>query len=156
MRITPIRDLIGAHPLFVDLPTEDLDLIAGCGQNQVFAAGATLGREGDPADRFFLIRSGRVSVKVHAPGGDLVIDTVGPGGLVGWSWLFPPRRWTFDVEAVETTRAVTIEATCLRDKCDADPAFGYRIMQRFTQVVIERLQATRLRLLDLYGADGAR
>lgn len=156
MKITSIHELIGAHPLFAGFSAADLDLIAGCGQNQRFAAGSRLVVEGGPADRFFVVRSGLVAVQMHAPGADLVIETLGPGEVVGWSWLFPPHRWTFDVEAIEATRTVTIEARCLLEKCDADPAFGYRIMQRFAQVVIDRLQATRLRLLDLYGADGAR
>jgi CRP-like cAMP-binding protein len=156
MRSTSIRELIGAHPLLADFGSEDLDLIAGCGRNQVFAAGAALAREGEAADRFFLIRKGRASIQVHAPGSALVIATAGPGELVGWSWIFPPYRWTNDVEAVEDTRAVAIEAKCLRDKCERDPAFGYRIMTRFAQVMADQLQATSLRLLDLYGADGAR
>ncbi len=91
-------------------------------------------------------------MEIHAPTGPLVIETLGEGELVGWSWIVPPHRWVYDVEVLERARVVAIDAACLRDKCEADPAFGYRVMKRFAQVVAERLQATRLRLLDLYGS----
>ena len=117
----------------------------------MFAAGTFLAREGETADRFYVVRQGKVALELHAPTGPLLIETLGAGELVGWSWLFPPYRWTFDVEAIDQTRVTTIESACLRAKCESDPAFGYRLMQRFAQVIVDRLQATRFRLLDLYG-----
>jgi CRP-like cAMP-binding protein len=70
--------------------------------------------------------------------------------------LFPPHRWVFDVEVVEATRAIVIDAACLRSKCEADPAFGYRLLKRFSGVIATRLQSTRVRLLDLYGGANVR
>jgi CRP-like cAMP-binding protein len=151
MKITSIRDLLAEQPVLRDLEPADIDLIAGCARNEVVEAGTFLAREGDPADRFFVLRAGKVALAIQAPTGPLVVETLGTGDLVGWSWLFPPHRFTYDVEAVERTRMVTVEATCLVAKCEQDPAFGYRLMKRFSQVLVERLYATRLRLLDLYG-----
>jgi CRP/FNR family transcriptional regulator, cyclic AMP receptor protein len=71
---------------------------------------------------------------------------------VGWSWLVPPYRWVFDARAVAPTSAMAFDAVCLRGKCDADPALGFDLMQRVARVMYERLQAARVRLLDLYGA----
>ncbi len=71
--------------------------------------------------------------------------------MIGWSWLFPPYRWHFDARALEVVRVTAFDGACLRGKCEADPAFGYALMSRFAQILIERLQWTRLRLLDLYG-----
>ena len=156
MTTATIRDLLAEQPALGDLPPEDIDLMAGCGHNEVFEAGAFLAHEGDAANHFFVVREGSVALELHAPTGPLLIETIGSGDLVGWSWLFPPYRWAFDVEAVERTRVVLIEATCLRDKCDADPQFGYRVMRRFAHVMVDRLQSTRLRLLDLYGTVDAR
>jgi CRP-like cAMP-binding protein len=153
---TTIRDLLADQPVLRGLEEDDLDLMAGCGRNDVVEPGVFLAREGEPADQFFVVRAGRVVLEVHAPTGPLLIETVGPGDLVGWSWIFPPYRWVYDVEALERARLVVIDAACLRDKCNADPAFGYRVMKTFAQVVAERLQATRLRLLDLYGTGDAR
>lgn len=151
MSTSSIRDLLAEQSVLRDLEPADIDLMAGCGHNEVFAPGTFLAREGETADRFYIVRQGKVALELHAPTGPLLIETLGAGELVGWSWLFPPYRWTYDVEAIDQTRVTTIESACLRAKCDSDPAFGYRLMKRFAQVIVDRLQATRFRLLDLYG-----
>lgn len=71
--------------------------------------------------------------------------------MIGWSWLFPPYRWHFDARAVDLCRLTVFDGACLRGKCDADPALGYDLLRRFSAVIVERLQATRLRLIDIYG-----
>ncbi len=92
-----IRDLLDGHPFFGDLPGPDLDLIAGCGRNVHFRPNEVLFSEGEPADRFFVIRKGKVALETHAPpSGAVVVATLGPGEVVGWSWLFPPYEWHFD------------------------------------------------------------
>ncbi len=156
METTPIRDLLAAQRLFGAFDPADIDLLAGCGKNEVYKTGAFLGREGDPADSFFVVRAGRVAVELHAAGGPLVIESLGPGEIIGWSWVIPPYRWQHDVEALEPAHVVAIDGTCLRDKCESDPAFGYRVLKCFAAVLVQRLDATRLRLLDIYGATDAR
>jgi CRP-like cAMP-binding protein len=86
--------------------------------------------------------------------GAVTIETLDPGEVVGWSWLFPPHRWHFDARALSLVRATIFDGACLRGKCEADPQLGYDLMSRFAQVVVERLQQTRQRLLDVYGHDG--
>jgi CRP/FNR family cyclic AMP-dependent transcriptional regulator len=147
-----IEQLVAELPTFAGLEPGQLELIAGCGANRVFEAGEHLAREGDPADAFFVVRHGRVALEVAAPGrGALMISTLGEGAVVGWSWLFPPHRWSFDARALEQTRTVAFDGACLRGKCEADKALGYELMQRFAAVMLDRLQATRLQLLDVYG-----
>ena len=133
MRITSIADLLRQQPLLRDLDPADVELLAGCGRNEVFPAGAVIARETEMADRFYVVRAGRVALELPAPTGPLVIETLGPGDLVGWSWIFPPYRWTCDVEALDLTKVVAIDGACLRARCERDPAFGYRMMQRFAQ-----------------------
>lgn len=148
--------LLTGHPFFAGLDEPTGTLLESCAHNVHFRAGAYLFREGEAADRFFVIRRGRVALDVHAPGqGEHVVDTVDEGGVVGWSWLVPPYRWFFDARAVQEVSAVAVDATCLRAKCDQDPALGYALMQRVAGVLYHRLQSTRVRLLDLYGANGA-
>jgi CRP-like cAMP-binding protein len=156
MRVTPMRELLASQPVLRGLEASDLDLIAGCARNDVVAAGTFLAHDDEPADRFFVVRAGLVGLQLPTATGALVLETLGAGELVGFSWIFPPYRWVCDVVAMESTRLVSIEAVCLRDKCDADPAFGYRMMTRFAEVVVGRLNAARLRLLDLYGAADVR
>jgi CRP-like cAMP-binding protein len=152
-----IDTLLRASPVFEDLEPDALSLIAGCASNVRFDQGAVLFREGDTADTFFLIRHGAVALEMFVPArGAAVIETIEAGEVVGWSWLFPPYRWHFDARALTQLRATAFDGACLRGKCDDDPALGYELMSRFAQVLIERLQWTRLRLLDVYGDGSAR
>ena len=147
-----IDQLIAQAPVFMGLEPAQLELIAGCAGNEHVNAGALLLREGDPANRFFLIRRGSVALEVHAPGrGALTIETLGAGEAVGWSWLFAPYRWQLDARAVEPSELIGFDGACLRGKCDADHELGYELMRRFAAIMIDRLQATRLQLLDVYG-----
>jgi CRP-like cAMP-binding protein len=145
-----IADLISEIPTFVGLSEEHRELIAGCGQNMVFEAGDYVFREGDPANTFYAIRGGAVALELGAPS-TLVIETLHPGDVLGWSWLFAPYRVRYDARAMEQLHAIAFDGACLRDKCDADHDLGYELMKRFAQIITERLQATRLRLLDVYG-----
>jgi CRP-like cAMP-binding protein len=139
-------------PLFEGLNAEELELLAGCASNIRFREGDLLFREGEPADTFYVVRHGTVALETFVPQlGGVNIQTVEAGEVVGWSWLFEPYRWHLDARALTTVRATAFDAACLRQKCDDDPALGYDLMKRFAHVVIERLQWTRLRLLDVYG-----
>jgi CRP-like cAMP-binding protein len=147
-----IETLLGDVPIFRDMEPEALDLLSGCASNIRFADGEMLFREGDDADVFYVIRHGRVALETFVPArGPVTIETIDPGEVVGWSWLFAPYRWHFDARSLGLVRATQFDAACLRAKCEQDPAFGYDLILRFTQVLIERLQWTRLRLLDVYG-----
>ena len=143
-------------PIFDGLAPEQLTLIAGCGSNVRFREGEVLFREGDAADTFYVLRHGSIALETFVPArGAITIETLEAGEVVGWSWLFAPYRWHFDARALSLVRATAFDGTCLRGKCEDDPRLGYELMSRFAQVLIERLQWTRLRLLDVYG-DGRR
>jgi CRP-like cAMP-binding protein len=147
-----IEELLREQPIFADLDPEHRALIAGCTRNHHVDAQAFLFRENDSADMFYLLRHGHVALQVTAPGrAPLVLATLGPGDIVGASWLVPPYRWNADARAVEATRALAVDAACLRAKCAADPGFGFALMQRFVPLLVQRLHATRMQLLDVYG-----
>lgn len=147
-----IEELLREHRFFEDLPQSDLDLIAGCGRNEVYKEGLFIAREGEQADKFWVIRHGKLAVETQSPGSaPIVLETLGAGEVVGWSWLFPPYRWTFDVRVQDESRVVALDARCLREKAEYDAALGYRLMKSFARVMAQRLQATRLQLLDIYG-----
>lgn len=151
-----LEDLLGEHPFFAGLDEPTIRLLVGCARNVHVGAGSYLFHEGEPADRLYVLRRGRVALDVHVPGDPgHVVDTVDEGDVVGWSWLVPPYRWFFDARAVQDVSAVALDATCLRAKCEEDPALGYSMMQRVVQVMYQRLQSARVRLLDLYGAGRA-
>jgi CRP-like cAMP-binding protein len=154
MDLISIDKLLGQIPVFHGLSPEHLELIAGCASNVRFDEGQMLFNEGDPADRFFVVRHGLVAIELYEPQkGKITIETVRETGVVGWSWLIPPYRWHFDARAVESTRAVALDAQCLRGKCEQDTRLGYDLMQRFASVMTKRLQNAAMQLLDVYGHD---
>jgi CRP-like cAMP-binding protein len=147
-----IPDLLAEHAFFRDMPPQALDLLAGCGKNVHYEAGRYIAQEGDEANTFYALRRGRVAVQVHAPGGGaVVVQTLGVGDVLGWSWLFPPHQWHFDAVALEPTSAVEFDGACLRGKCESDVAIGFGFVRRFAHVIVQQLEAARLQLLDIYG-----
>ena len=148
-----LEPLLSAHPFFHDLPTETIQLLVGCASNVRFDVGQFLFREGEDASRFYLIRHGHVALEVFSPErGAIPIQTLSEGDVVGWSWLFPPYQWHFDARATALTRAVALDGQCLRTKCDEDHQLGHELVTRFAHVMMQRLHATRLQLLDVYGS----
>lgn len=141
-----------AHRFFAGMEPAHLELLTGCARNVVIAAGSSIIREGTDAGTFWAIRTGRIALGVSAPGSGMVtIDTLHAGDVLGWAWLFPPYRWHFDADAIDDVHAVVFDAVCLRGKCATDPALGFDLAQRVAAILGDRLNAARLRILDLYG-----
>jgi CRP/FNR family cyclic AMP-dependent transcriptional regulator len=149
---TSIRSQLSRHPLFDGLPAAAVERLVGSARPVAFEAGQVVLSEGAPAGTLYLLQRGRVALSAHAPGkGHLLVQTIGPGEVVGLSWLFPPYRWKFDGRAVEPVDALALDGPAVRAVLDEDPLLGYEFLKRVTPVVLERLQQTRVRLLDLYG-----
>ncbi len=147
-----LEQIIAAHPLFAGLRPEYARLIGGCAHNVRFEPGQLLLRHGASADEFYLLRHGTVALVLTAAGrGALTVQTLGPGELLGVSWLVAPYRWMYDAQALETVGAIAIDAACLRAKSAADHDLGFELAQRFMGVLVRRLHAARLQLLDVYG-----
>ena len=147
-----LADLLGSFPLTEGMAPEHLELIAGCGQNRVYQPGTYLFREGDDANTFWALRSGKVALEVYSPQrGPLVVETVAAGDVLGWSWIFPPYRYAFDARVVAQTRAIAFDGACLRGKVEGDSELGYQLMKRMASVFTRRLAAARYQLLDVYG-----
>jgi CRP/FNR family transcriptional regulator, cyclic AMP receptor protein len=155
MSTRSIADYLGSHPFFAGVAPDAIAEIAGCARNEHILAGEYLFREGGKAEHFYVIMHGRVSLELFSPGsGPHVVESAGPGEVLDWPWLIPPYQWFFDARAIEPTSVVSLDSGCLRGKSEADPKLGYDLIQRVAQVMSHRLQATRVRLLDLYGPPG--
>lgn len=147
-----IAEFLAEHPFTQGLSPEHLALMAGCATNKVFHKDAYMFREGDPADVFYVIRTGRVALEIFAGSrGAVTVQTVRDGEILGWSWLFEPHVTSFDARVVDDTRVVAFDGKCLRGKADHDHELGYQLMKRMARVFTRRLGATRLQLLDVYG-----
>lgn len=153
MQVQDLSTSLTSHPFLEDMDEELIQTLTSCASNVVFQEGTYLFHEDEDARIFYLIRSGRVALEVQAgEKGRVRIQTLGPGEVIGWSWLISPYRWHFDAFALEKVHSFMLDATCLRAKCETDCRFGYEILRRFTEVLQRRLEATRLQLLDVYGS----
>jgi len=145
--------ILSEHPFFAGLDESFVKLACGCAKNVRIEAGQFVFHEGAAADDFYLIREGRVALQISAPGrGASTFLTLGPGEVFGVNWLVPPYRWVYDARTLELTRAIAMDATCLRNKCEANHDLGYDVMKRLMPILIDRLHTTRLQFLDLYGS----
>lgn len=147
--VRAVESVIAEHPFLCGLKPEHLRLLADSAMRMHYEAGELIFREGDPANRFYLIEEGRVSLESprrhEAP---VAVQIIGRGDVLGWSWLFPPYYWNFDARALAPTTAIFFYGTRLQEQCEQDHDFGYEMMKRMTQVVMHRLQATRRQLLN--------
>lgn len=148
-----LERIVKEHPFFAGLDEDFCTLVCGCARNVRFDAGQYLFHEGEDADQLYLLRHGRVALEIAIPGrGPMTIQTLRAGEIVGVSWLFPPYRWTNDAKALEQVRAIAMDATCLRNKCEGDHDLGYDLMKRVVPILIDRLHNTRIQILDVYGS----
>jgi CRP-like cAMP-binding protein len=142
--------LLAAQPFLKGLSKSQLEVLSNNAMEVEFKTGKMIFDEGLAANRFYIILDGEVALESVADkkaGRPELIQTIGAGDVLGWSWLFPPYKWNFDARAVRPTKAIIFFASTLRELCENDHALGYELMKRVTQVVINRLQSTRRRLL---------
>lgn len=150
-----LERILAEHAFFEGLDPEYLKTVTGCASNVRFAAGAYIFREGEQANHFYLLRQGKVAVEIFAPQSPpIIVDTLEKDEILGWSWLVSPYQWRFDARVTEDVRAIALDGKCLREKCEANHNLGYALLKRLVQLIDQRLQATRLQLLDVYANRG--
>jgi CRP/FNR family transcriptional regulator, cyclic AMP receptor protein len=141
---------IAAHPFLVGINAHHIRLLADCAMRSHFEAGQVVFREGETANRFYLIEHGKVALESSTLGEAVRIDEIGDGDLLGWSWLFPPYAWHFTARSIEPTSAIFFYGTVLREYCEKDPALGFELFKRMSAVMLRRLQAARQKLLNVH------
>ena len=140
---------LGRVPLFAGLPPDALEALAAAASRRSLADGEALFRQGDPANRFYLILEGKVLIESEVKERGMVpIRTFGPGDDLAWAWLFPPYYMHFSAHAIEPTRAIFFYGTRLREQCEANHELGYQLMKRIAEIVVQNLNATQKRLLE--------
>lgn len=146
-----LSNILKSHPFLKDFEDNYLKQIVGCASNVVFRENELIFRQGDEAAKFYLIRTGKVALEINGrEKGNIRILTIGPGQIVGWSWIVSPYKWHFDAYAMEEVRAIALDGECLRKKGEDDPKLGYEMLKRFSHILEQRLNATRMQLLDVY------
>ena len=141
--------LIAKQPFFKGLNSQQLQLLAGSALEMKFETGATIFEEGSPANRFYLILTGRVELSAEMEDRNVIaIQTLGPGDDLGWSWLFPPYSMHFTARALDPTTTIFFYGTRLREQCEQDHELGYQIIKRIAEVTTQSLGATQRRLMQ--------
>ena len=142
---------VAAHPFLLGMSEHHLRLLADCAIRTHFAGDQIIFREGETANRFYLIEHGQVVLEANGPGDEqVVIEVIGDGELLGWSWLFPPYVWHFTARATKPTSAIFFYGTLLRGYCEKDTSLGFELFKRMSEVMTRRLQSARTRLLKNY------
>ncbi|MGB2632622.1 MAG: cyclic nucleotide-binding domain-containing protein [Candidatus Acidiferrum sp.] len=148
--IQKLESVIEKHPFFKGMSEKQLKTIEGCAKNVHFKEGKTIFLEGDPADVFYFLEDGAVSIELTMPNHPRSsVHKVGAGEILGWSWVSPPYHWHFNARALKETRAIAFDARCLRSKLEEDHELGYELLKRFAEVIVQRLDATQVRLLKV-------
>jgi CRP/FNR family cyclic AMP-dependent transcriptional regulator len=146
----PLATRVAVHPFLAGMSRTHLALLTDCAIAAHFEKRQTILREGEFANGVYLIESGEVVLESGEESGEpVVVDTIGPGDPLGWSWMFPPYIWRFTARAVEPIDAIFFYGTTLREYCEKDHSLGYELLKRTTLVMLRRLQATRDRLLSV-------
>lgn len=141
---------VSDHPFFRGLNPALIEAVGQGSVDTTYETDEMLVREGEVADRFHLIFHGKVAVEVGGSQGTRqTVQTIGPGEVLGWSWISPPYLWQFDGRAVKETRVVSLDTSVLRRALEARPVEGYRFLQRLFPVIGQRLENTRVQLLEL-------
>ena len=151
----PTVEMLAEQPFLAGLTDHQLGMLAPLTSRSMFHAGNRIFHQGDPAEQFWLITDGSVYLDSEVPGYDnFVLETLKPGSVLGWSWMFPPHRWHFGAVALTNTQTLTCNGPLVRALCQRDPGLGYELATRFLQVMGERLQSARRRLEDCQRSAG--
>src|SRR5436309_10675111 len=146
----PLAARVALHPFLAGMNRAQLALLTDCAMATHFKMGQTILCEGEFANRFYLIESGKVVLESAGFGDPVIIETIGSGDLLGWSWMFPPYVWQFTARAIEPTTALLFYGTILREYCEKDHSLGYERFKRMSAVMMKRLQASRKQMLCLH------
>lgn len=151
----PIEQYIAEHEAFAGLKDSSIDFLAACADKREVKEDEVLFQYGAKADRFYLVLSGRVSVEVGAiQGPPLELRSVGPGEVLGWSWLIPPYKWHFQARAEEPSEVLEFDGEAILQRCEQDPVFGYQLFKRFSGLMSERLAAAREKMMNEWSPPG--
>lgn len=146
-----VSSILKGHIFFKGIKKEYFKLILELAREVEFKAGDVIFKEGGPADYFYLIKKGLVAIEVMAGTNQPVtIQTIQAGDILGWSWLISPYRSRFNCRAAQDTQLIAFDGKRLREKCEANPDFGYELLKRLAEVFTQRLEATRLQLVNVY------
>lgn len=150
-----IKKHLSNNAFFSGLTEESLDFLCEHAVERSLRKDEILFHHGTQANCFYLMTSGSISVEVVAiEGPSLQLQNLGPGSVIGWSWLIAPYKWAFQARAEEPTQIVEFDGNAVLSRCEADPKFGYELLKRFSALMSERLQYSRMKMMEAWNPPG--
>ncbi len=155
MNQSEIARLLSQQDFFADLSEEHINWLAGQAEETRFDADQLVARQGERADRFFLLLEGSLGVEIPAIAGPkLEVTQLGPDQIFGWSWLIRPFKWHFNARALEPTRALDFDGKAILEHCEEDPEFGYALLKMFSYLMATRLESAQRKMMDQWAPAG--
>lgn len=149
------EEILSGMPFFDGLDPDFVKFLADCARSRQVEGNQALFRQGDPASQFFLLRTGSVSIEIPAIAGPtLQVQRLGPGKILGWSWLLPPYKWSFQARAEQDSEVLEFDGRAILERCEEDPRFGYELIKRFSGLMAERLDAAHRKMMDQWSPAG--
>ncbi len=148
-------EYLSAHEFFSELSEDVLKFLCACSSTHKIKKGQILFRQGESADKFYVVLDGRISIQMPAiMGPDLEIQNLGKDQVLGWSWLIPPYQWNFQTKAEEDSELLQFDGAALLARCEQDPKFGYELLKKFAGLMSVRLNAARQKMMDEWNPTG--
>ena len=150
-----ITEYLSAHEFFSEFSDDDLKFLCECSSMREIKKGQILFRQGEHADKFYVVRSGRISIQMPAiMGPTLEIQAVEEDQVLGWSWLISPYKWNFQTKAEEDSELLQFDGVAILARCEQEPKFGYELLKKFAGLMSVRLNAARQKMMDEWNPVG--
>ncbi len=150
-----IQKTLAENPFFSQLDDDAVAFLVNHARERKIGQGEVIFRQGEHADKFYLVRSGRITVEIPAVyGPSLEIQNLGAGEVLGWSWLIDPYKWDFQARVEEDTDLLEFDGAAVLENCEKNHNFGYEILKQFTELMSERLTGARRRMMDTFSPTG--
>jgi CRP/FNR family transcriptional regulator, cyclic AMP receptor protein len=155
MNTQATAEYLSAHEFFSGLSDDILKFLCECSSTVVIKKGQILFRQGENADKFYVIRNGSISIQMPAiMGPTLEIQSLDKDHVLGWSWLIAPYKWNFQTRAEEDSELLQFDGTAIMARCEQEPKFGYELLKKFAGLMSERLNAAREKMMDEWNPAG--
>ena len=150
-----ITEYLSAHEFFSEFSDDVLKFLCECSSTREIKKGQILFLQGEHADKFYVVRSGRISIQMPAiMGPTLEIQTVSENQVLGWSWLIPPYKWNFQTKAEDDSELLQFDGAAILARCEQDPKLGFELVKKFAALMSVGLNAARLKMMDEWNPVG--
>jgi len=150
-----IKQVLSGAPVFSGMSDDFLERLAGHATSREVNSGEVLFRSMEPAKHFYLLTGGEISIEIPAvQGPTLQVQRLTPIRVLGWSWLLPPFKWSFNARAETDAKVLEFDGEAVLKDCESDPAFGYEVIKRFSGLMAERLDAAHRKMMEQWSPAG--